>query len=35
MMSQLNFLMSFIEDLIDLRQLHYGEFILSNSPFEM
>jgi signal transduction histidine kinase len=27
--------MSFIEDLIDLRQLHHGEFHLQNAPFEM
>ena len=32
-MSLLNFLMSFVDDLIDLRQIHDGGFLLEHKPF--
>ena len=32
-MSLLNFLMSFVDDLIDLRQIHDGGFLLEQRPF--
>ena len=35
MMSQLEFLQSFIEDLLDLRQLKNGEFTLVNQAFNV
>ena len=34
-MGQLNFLMSFVDDLIDLRQLHEGQFRLQKDPFKL
>ena len=35
MMSQLEFLQSFIEDLLDLRQLKNGAFTLMRQAFDM
>ena len=35
MMGQLNFLMSFVDDLIDLRQLSEGQFRLLKEPFNL
>ena len=35
MMGQLNFLMSFVDDLIDLRQLSEGQFRLQEAPFNL
>jgi len=32
-MSLLTFLMSFVDDLIDLRQIHDGGFLLEQKPF--
>ena len=34
MMSQLTFLQSFVEDLLDLRQLKYGAFTLTREIFD-
>lgn len=33
-MGQMTFMQSFVEDLLDLRQLRDGEFSLANVPFD-
>ena len=34
MLSQLNFLQSFVEDLVNLKMLQEGVFTLNNAPFD-